>query len=132
MRHSDGCAVASRLHNFSDWRVKAAHGGGHANHKRKTCRAAWSFTCQGLDALVMQLHQDLEACWYNAQGQYVGPWVLHGNAWMALFSPVHLWPVAYVPAGWTSETDAAKPGPEAPKPETDAAAKSSPAKPEPD
>lgn len=102
-RHSDGCAVASRLHNFSDWKVQGVKVG-HTNHKKKTCRVAWSFTSQGLDALVMAYHQDYDACAYNSQGMYVGPWILHGNAWMALFSPMHLWPVAYV-ADWSGEQD---------------------------
>lgn len=103
-RHADGCALASRLHNFSDWKVKGVAGSqAAAKHKRKACRVAWLFTCQGLDALVMKYHQDTEEVWWTPEGQYIGPWVGYSNAFWPLFSPAHMWPIAYAANEWPAE-----------------------------
>lgn len=89
-RHADGCALAGKLHGFSDWTCTSRN----SKFKKKPCRVEWSFTCQGLDALVLEYHRDSEAWGYDDEGRYTGPWVHHFGIWVPLFSPVHLWPVA--------------------------------------
>lgn len=111
-RHVDGCALAGRLHEFSDWRVKGAATSGDAALKFKTqkaCRVNWSFEGQGLEALVVAYHQDADSNYYTADGLYAGPWILCGSSWWPLFSPVHMWPVAattgyYQAPEWQAET----------------------------
>jgi hypothetical protein len=93
-RYADGCGMAGRLHNFSDWKVESGTRRQGVKCKRKACRVSWSFTCQGLGALVQEYHNDTGASWYSSDGEYEGPWILHCDAWWPLFSPVHLWPVS--------------------------------------
>jgi len=75
-RHADGCAIASCLHGLESW---------DGCPSSEPCRVSWSFTCQGVDDLVIK-HENPYA--WSQDGSYTGAWVCSGGMWMPVAQTV--------------------------------------------
>jgi len=77
LRHADGCAMAGRLHEYTDW---PGTGG-----ECPPCQVTWSMTCQGVDSLIWA-HQQEQGVWHP-DGTYTGAWVRWGQSWSPVVQP---------------------------------------------
>jgi len=86
--HSDGRAMAGRLHGFVDWPM---------NPEKVACEVSWCFTCQGLDTLIQE-YMHVEA--WAPDGSYIGPWTWTGYGWGPLPYSARMWPISPRRAPW--------------------------------
>jgi len=77
LRHADGCAMAGRLHEYTDWPGTEGD--------CSPCQVTWSMTCQGVDALIW-VYQQEHGVWHP-DGTYNGAWVRWGQSWSPVVQP---------------------------------------------